>query len=147
MLGIRRYQDVAIDLWQGRLADFASDTLVICQHVPDQGLAFERTEEGQITYPASETHLFQYPDSCELHELWSSYLKNSPINKRHLAVAFTCLDVSSYNKLQVKEFFKGLKNFLDSAPEQLKRISLVFESLAVHDIFQDELFALFPYQE
>jgi len=147
MLGTRRYENVAIDLWQGSLHDFASDILVVSQYKPDETHSFVKIEEGSISYPAPETYLLQYPHWNELHKLWSSYLGETPVNKRHLTIAFTCTEESVFPADQVKQFFVNLKNFLDSAPKELGRVSLVFESLPVHDIFQGELFAVFPYQE
>ena len=147
MLGIRRYQNIAIDLWQGKHPDFASDTLVITQFKPKTDPEFIKAEGGSNNNAAPDTFTLSYSSWGELNELWSIYLKSSPVHSRHLAIAFTCLDISAYSKEQVKDFFLELKKYLDTATPELKRVSLVFESLAVHDIFQDELFALFPYQE
>ncbi|MFK7827740.1 MAG: hypothetical protein AB8G05_26575 [Oligoflexales bacterium] len=147
MLRTRRYQEIAIDLWQGSLYDFASDVLVICQYDPGEEASFCKTAEGVSTYPAPQSYILRYPNWDELHKLWTFHLNNNPVKKRHLAIAFTCTDESAYSANQVKDLFLGLKKFLDSPPGELKRISLVFERLAVHDIFQEELFAIFPYQE
>lgn len=147
MLGTRRYKTVAIDLWQGSFFDFSSDILVISHYEPHMPLTFSKINQIPENFPAPRTFQLHYPSMKEASELWSKQLKNIPVDKRHLAIAFTCSEVSAYPETYIKEYFLGLKQYLDIATPDLKRLSIVFESLTVHDIFQDELFAQFPYQE
>lgn len=171
MLGIRRYQGTAIDLWQGDLKKFLCDASVVFfpagSHVPSlPPLAGLPAGEAMILpgkdggYPS--THLIavaysqiaEIEDRSKLGTVLESYANAlafaASLGVRHVAMAVP--QSEKLGDLYGSLAMVALKSFLDEAaartssgrtPSVPKRITLVMESLPVYDCFQAQLFAAF----
>ncbi len=173
MLGIRRHQGTAIDLWQGDLKKFVCDVSVAFFPAgsPPGGLpAVAGLPPGEaMIFPGKDffcpsdhllavayASLVDVNDRGKLGTVLGSYGNAlafaAGLGVRHIAMAVP--QSEELGDLYGSLAMVALKSFLDEAaartaqggriPAVPKRITLVLGSLAVYDCFQAQLFATFP---
>ncbi len=118
MLGLRRYKNIQIDLWQGDIKTFATDRTVDVSAV-NQSLA---PEDLKKTYCG----FFETSDFQKLRHI------SVPVSGTALAVA-------------AETAFQAIKDFIDyAAPKVLRRVTFVAADDKIYDVLQQHLFARFP---
>lgn len=173
MLGIRRHQGSAIDLWQGDLKKFVCDVSVAffpAGTAPSGLPAAASLPAGEaMIFPGKDffcpsdhllavaySPLVDINDRGKLGTVLGSYSNAlafaAGLEVRHIAMAVP--QSEALGDLYGSLAMVALKSFLDEAaarganggrlPVVPKRITLVLDSLAVYDCFQAQLFATFP---
>ena len=123
MLGLRRYKNIQVDLWQGDIMTFATDATVT---LPDFG----------------PSRVFSAPEVEDLAKKIRGLFETSDLQlKRHISVPVQASSV----ELAAEAAFKAIKNFVDTAsPNVLRRVTFVASDEKIYAVLQHHLFARFP---
>ena len=141
MLGIRHYQQVAIDLWLGDAREFVCDTFVLCCKAAQAKGLYPLGSSEAALYPASSAHRLCYDDFATLVHLWRQHLRTLAHLGRHLAAS-----LSSEPPLELAtSFFVALQADLGQGlgSSKLGRISILCADLQTYQLWQKALFAIF----
>lgn len=121
MLGLRRYKNIQIDLWQGDVTTFAVDLAVAAPRFD----------------PAVEVR----PASAIEQDFRAIFEKADQQLKRHLSVSV----LSHGADLAGVTAFNAIKDFIDATPPKvLRRVTFVASDEKSYDLLQHHLFARFP---
>ena len=121
MLGLRRYKNIQIDLWQGDITTFATDLAVAAPEVD----------------PALEAR----PAALIEKDFRAIFAAADRGLKRHISISVLCPGAD----LAGVTAFNAVKDFIDLAPPKiLRRVTLVASDEKSYDILQRHLFARFP---
>lgn len=150
MLGLRRFKNVQIDIWQGDIDTFAGDGLLKFSSSSDLAVRVELNKETastSITLMASSSPIVSgnQKDIGRLyHDTFSAFDK---AKLRHLIIPgipenlAQTLNHDSF----VINCMTTLRKFIDSGlSDSMQRVTFVARDLSVYDMLQKHLFAEFP---
>ena len=164
MLGIRRHHGLAIDLFQGDLARFVADGIVVAAPLPAQAPGSPQVAvEGPGPYPSRHTLMVTLaaggrgPDVEAMMAMGRVLSRGDELGLRHLAMAPLGLVPSQPATWQpvAMGLLAGIKAFAETSPllsavspvRSVRRVTLVLSEGAIYLTFREALQAIFPEQD
>jgi hypothetical protein len=150
LLGLRRFKNVQIDIWQGDIDTFAADGILKFSRSTELSVRVEENNENSNT---SVTLLASTPPihSINLHEIGqiyhNSFLAFEQTKLRHLIISDIAdgLGQSLSHDGFVSHCMTTLRHFIDSdLSHSMQRVTFVARDPTVYDMLQRHLFAEFP---
>jgi hypothetical protein len=150
LLGLRRFKNVQIDIWQGDIDTFAADGLLVFSPSAALGVRVESNKEDSntsITLLAGSSAI----SSGNLEEISRLYhdmfLAFDNTTLRHLIIPGIPQSLGqslNYDSF-VSRCMTTLRNLIDSGLlSSMRRVTFVARDLTVYDMLQKHLFAEFP---
>ena len=142
MLGIRKYKTISIDLWVGELDEFCSDLSILNLEPGNKASNPSHLSELDQAQALIRNKPLYYQDIIKNMSPFFDLLGEISL-PRHISIGFS--NVTSELTLESSaQFFLTLKKFFNNNHfESLQRVTLIFDQLEIHDIFQKSLFDSF----
>lgn len=150
MLGLRRFNNVQIDIWQGDINQFAADGEVRFQIGDTAALEIKINDHNSharvaVLIRTKNPHLTTDNERLDMFE--KIYRESDAFGLRHLTLPMPPLapfDEKVTDSL-VKTGMLALSTYLKSVtPQQLARVTFVANDLNMYHSLQKHLFAEFP---
>lgn len=152
MLGIRKMNGVAIDLYQGDISTFYCDLLVVAEGVKLRCSGSEFAAKNRPAIPVLQvaSPLWQGGGENEAQRLDDAYALSltqiANLKVRHASIAGLGTESAGFPQAMAAARAMGaVKKFLDiNEMADIKRITFVLVSSESYYAFQDALFETFP---
>jgi len=147
LLGLRRFRQVQIDIWQGQASQFAADCLVAFEVGASSKIKLEKSDpstaytmlvrvplqpEASADTSSLETTFYQIFQEVERTGLRHLVIHGPPGNSQKFEVS----------KCLAKAGFRSLHHWIEAErPNQLGRVTFVADSANGYHILQEHLFA------
>jgi len=150
LLGLRRFNRVQIDIWQGDISTFAADGDVRLQSGNTSAVELKtngRDSHSHVTIWIQIKNSDSLADD-ELLAVYEDIFRRADAHGlRHLTIPVPL--IANFNEKTTDSFVKtgmlALSAYLkSSAPQKLSRVTFVAKDLSMYDSLQRQLFAEFP---
>ena len=150
MLGLRRFKNVQIDIWQGDITTFAADGLLSFSPSADLTIRVEANQADANTAVSllANPDRLNSGDHQETSRLYNdAFLAFEQTKLGHLIIPGIPVDLG--NSLNHDSFVNHcmttLRHFIDSGlSHSMRRVTFVARDSSVYDMLQKHLFAEFP---
>ena len=150
MLGLRRFKNVQIDIWQGEITTFAADGIL--SFLPSTDLTIRIESNGDDANTAvsllANPNRLNSSDPQEIRRLYNdAFIAFEQTNLGHLIIPGIPADLgkSLNHDSFVNHYMTALRHFIDSGlSHSMRRVTFVARDSSVYDMLQKHLFAEFP---